>query len=205
VKEFSRQFRRRRRVEHHGSARGRGLGQFKMLPGGGDDDAGLAEFLGKEVGGRSLALVPMNQSINAATGAAGRDAVEPAHGGLSKVGGKVGDNDEVIFFGDIPGGGVVIGDGFVLIAQIHLDDLFHVLVKVGETLFDLSWLCPDTPVDDIVLVIGEVHDGGEVLAKGDRVDNGEAHFTGGRGGKEPEDRVVDGGDDLFIAGFGRLE
>ena len=46
--------------------------------------------------------------------------------------GKIGDDQEVILFRDDARFLVVFGDGGIFIAQIHLDDLLHVLVEVGQ-------------------------------------------------------------------------
>ena len=44
----------------------------------------------------------------------------------------------MIFLGDVAGLLVVFRNGRVLVAQIHLDDLLHVLIEVGQALLDLA-------------------------------------------------------------------
>ena len=73
--------------------------------------------------------------------------------------------------------GVVFGDGFVFVAEIHLDDLFHVFVQLRQLFLELVGLCPDAAVDVALLVIGQVHEAGEILAEADRIKNGEIQLA----------------------------
>ena len=77
---------------------------------------------------------------------------------------------KAVFFGDGAGLFVVFGDVRELVAQIHLDDLLDVFVEFGEALLDLGGLGPDAAVDERFLVIGEVHQPGEILAEAHRID-----------------------------------
>ena len=83
---------------------------------------------------------------------------------------EVGDDKEIVFLGDVSGDLVVFRDALILIAQIHLDDLFDVLVELAEFFFDLRLLRPDAIVDQAVFVIGEVHQSGEIFAQADGID-----------------------------------
>ena len=96
-------------------------------------------------------------------GAAGGDAQQALGGGLAEVRREIRDDQEVILLRDLARLLVVLGDRRVLVAQIHLDDLLHVLVQVGQPLLDLARLRPDAAVDELLLVVGQVHDAGEVL------------------------------------------
>ena len=90
--------------------------------------------------------------------------------GFAEGGGKSGDDEEAVFFRDGAGLFVVFGDVRELVAQIHLDDFFDVVVEFGEALLDLRALGPDAVVDQGFLVIGEMHQPGEILAQPDRID-----------------------------------
>ena len=111
----------------------------------------------------------------------------------------------MVFLGDGAGVGIVFGDGRVFVAQIHLNDLLHVVIQFGEFLFDLLRLSPDAAVDVAGFVIGQVHDAGEILAKADGIKDGEADFARRHGGKEAVDDVVDGRNRIFAGGFGGFE
>ena len=116
--------------------------------------------------------------MDAAAGAAGGDGKQAFGGGVAEGGGKSGDHQEPVFFGDRAGLFVVFGDGRVLVAQIHLDDLFDVLVEFGEAFLDLGALGPDPVMDQGFLVIREVHQPGEILAEPDRIDEHERRPAG---------------------------
>ena len=147
----------------------------------------------------------MDERIDAAPGAAGGDTQQAFGGGIAEVDGKIGDHEEMVLFGDHAGLVVVFGDGGVIVAQVHLDDLLDMLVEAGQALLDLRRLRPDAAVDDLLLVVGQVHNAGEILSEADRVDDGEVQPSGGCGGQEPEDDVVEGADGLVVAGFSSLE
>ena len=110
----------------------------------------------------------MNEGEDAAARAAGGDALQPLRRDVAEIGREIGDDEEVIFFGDAAGLLVVFGDGRVLVAQVHLDDLLDVLAQFREALLDLVALRPDAAVDEAFLVIGEVHEPREILARGRR-------------------------------------
>lgn len=130
-------------------------------------------------------------SVYTAPGSAGGDAEEALGGEVAEGRGEIGHDDEVIFLGDVAGLLVVFGDGRVFIAEIHLDDFLHVLVQVGEALFDLRGLRPDAAVDQMFRVVGQVHDAGETLAQADRVDDRETDLSGRRGGEQAQHDVVE--------------
>ena len=165
-------------------------------------DAAFPKFIGDETLGQGVAAVPMNQREHAAAGAAGGDVDETAAGGLAKVHRKIGDDEEMIFLRDAAGLGVVFRDGFVFVAEIHLDDLLHVLVQLRQLLLELGGLRPNAAVDLGLLVIGQVHEAGEILAQPDRIKNGEAQLARRMGRKQPENDVVDGRNRFFASGLG---
>ena len=90
----------------------------------------------------------------------------------------------MIFLREVAGLRVVFGDGRVVVAEIHLDDFFHVLVQLREPLLNLRRLRPDAAVDAASLVIGEVHQRGEILAEADRVYDRKTQFARRRGGQQ---------------------
>ena len=111
----------------------------------------------------------------------------------------------MIFFRDAAGLRVVFRDGRVFVAQIHLDDFLHVLVQLREPFLELRRLRPDAAVDAALLVIGEVHERGKILAEADRIKNRETQFARRRGGKQPENDVVDRAQRLVATGFAGLK
>ena len=108
----------------------------------------------------------------------------------------------MILFGDGTRLGVVLGNRLVFVAQVHLDDFFHVLAQLRELFLHLVGLGPDAAVDVALFVIGQVHQAGEILAEPDRVKNGEAEFSRRRGREQAKDDVIDGGHRRFAAAFG---
>ena len=73
--------------------------------------------------------------------------------------------------------------------------------------FSSSWpdLRPDAAVDVALLVIGQVHQPGKILAEADRIKNREAQLAGRVGGKQPENDVVDRANRLVAARLGRFK
>ena len=96
-----------------------------------------------------MPVVPMDQSVNTASCATGRYPEQLAGCRFGKVNREIRDDEEMIFLGDVAGLLVVFGDIRVFIAEIHLDDFFHVLIELGEPFFELLRLRPDSPVDQI--------------------------------------------------------
>ena len=168
-------------------------------------DGIFPHFVGNKIIRRRIALVPMNERVNAATRAVGGDVAQPPRRGVAEIHRERRDDEEMIFLGDAAGLRVVFRDGRVFVAQIHLDDLFHVLVQLGELFLELRRLRPDAAVDVAFLVIGQVHQRGEILAEADRIKNGEAHLARRRGGQQPENDVVDGRHRFGFAALVRLK
>ena len=132
--------------------------------------AGPAQFVIQRRIRRGLAQVALDEQVNAAARAAGGDGQQALGGGVAEVGGKSGDHEEAVFLRDGAGLLVVFGDVGELVAQIHLDDLFDVLVEFREPFLDLGALGPDPVMDQGFLVIRQVHQAGEFLAEADRID-----------------------------------
>src|SRR5207247_1449582 len=127
------------------------------------------------------------------------DALQAPRGRLAESGGKIRDDQKVIFFGHAAGLQVVLGDRRELVAQVHLDDLFDVFAEFAKPLVDLLALGPDAAVDDALLVIGDMHEAGEVFAEADGVEDGKGDLPGRRGREEAKDDVVDRADDRAAA------
>ena len=72
-----------------------------------------------------------------------------------------------------------------LVAEVLLDDVLHVLGQVGQPLLDVRAVGPDARADQGLVVVGQVHEAGEVLAQPDRVDDREAHPPGRQRGQQP--------------------
>ena len=132
----------------------------------------------------------MDQRVNAAARAVGGDALQPAQGGLAEVDRKIRHDQEMKLLRDLARLFVELRDAGVVIAQVHLDDLLHVRAEFGEFLLDLGGLGPDAVIDQLLFVVGEVHDAREILAEADGVQNGELHPTGRGDGEQAQDHAV---------------
>src|SRR5678816_345542 len=99
--------------------------QGERLRGTIDANAAFSQLFGEKIGRGRMAVIPMNQCVNPATGAAGGDSQQASDGTLAEVRGEIGDDNEMIFLSDVPCIDVIIGNRLVLVAQVHLDHLFH--------------------------------------------------------------------------------
>ena len=152
-----------------------------------------------------MTLVPVQQHEDAAARAAGGDALEPRSRHFAEARREIGYDQEMVFLGNAPGLLVVFGDRRILIAQIHLDHFFDVLAEFGEALFDLLALGPDAPVDEALLVIGELHQSREVLAEPNGIEDREADLSRRRRGEKTEYDLVDGAYDRSASGLACLK
>jgi len=105
----------------------------------------------------------VQQRINTAPGAAGSNAQQPPGGNVAEIHREIRYDKKLILLRNDPCLLVVLRDSGVFVAQIHLDDLLHMLVEIGQPLVDLRALRPNLAVDELLLVIGKVHHPGEVL------------------------------------------
>ena len=132
--------------------------------------AGPAQFVIERRIRRGLAEVALDEQVDAAARAAGGDGEQAFRGGVAEGGGKSGDHHEAVFFGDGAGLFVVVGDVGELVAQIHLDDFFDVVVDFREPFLDVGALGPDAVGDEGFLIIRQMHQAGEILAEAHRID-----------------------------------
>jgi len=135
-----------------------------------------------QVGGLELARqgqrrVAAQQRVDAAAGAAGHDARQPACGRLREIGREVGHHQDPVRLRQLPGRLVELVEGGELVAQIHLDHVLHVLRQLPETPLDVGRLGPDPAGHKLLVVVRQVHEGGEVLAQPDRVQDQESHLA----------------------------
>ncbi len=176
-------------------------GDDDMFPFEIQNDAVFAQFIRAEIRRERLAAVPMNHGVNTAARSARGDAQQPASGHISEVRGEIGNDEEVIFFGDDSRLLVVFGDGRIFIPQIHLDHFFHELIDIGQALLDLAALRPDAIVDELFFVVGQVHDSGEILAEADGINNREIQPARRGNGKQPQNDIVERADCRFVTGI----
>ncbi len=146
--------------------------------------------------GHGLAHIGQDQGVDAATSAAGRQADEAASGFRREIDREVGHHQDAKRLRHLPGLPVVFLQRLVAIAQVFLQDVFHVRGQVGEALVDVGGFGPDAAGDELLLVVGQVHEGGEILAAADRVHDGEAHFARRQPGQEAHHQGLDAGDGL---------
>ena len=150
---------------------------------------------------RRLLGIHDDERIDAAARPGTRQADEPARRVLAEVDREMRDDQEVKRLRDLAGLSVVLGQGFVLIAQILLQHVFHVNREVREPFVDLRRLGPDAAIDELFVVVGQVHEGGEIFAAANRIDNGATNLAGGhRGPAAQQQRLkrIDGGRLAFV-------
>ena len=157
-----------------------------------DTDAVLAQNLRHQLSRTTgLLVIPVHQGVNPATGSAHRDALQALGRRLAEARGKIRNDKEVILLRDIARLLVVVSNGLVFIAEIHLDHFLDVLVELTQLLLDLPPLRPDPPVDHTILVIRQMHDPREVFPQPNRIDDGEIQFARRGGGQQAQDDVVE--------------
>jgi len=154
---------------------------------------------------QGLARVVGDESVYAAAGPAADDAAEPPGGLFVETGRKIGDDQEAVWLGEFAGLLVVCVDRFELVAEVLLDDVLHVVRQVGEPLLDVRAFRPDARVNQGLLVVGQVHEPGEVAAEADGIDDREAHTAGRQRGQQPGHDRLKQGDGFFPALLARLE
>ena len=122
-----------------------------------------------------------------------------------KLAGKLAITSTRIGLGHLAREGVVFQDRLELVAEIDLNDVFHVLRQVGQPLLDMVRVGPDAAGDELLVEVGQVHEGGEVLAQADGIENREADFAGRHGSEQSQHRGLQRLDRLGPARFARLE
>ena len=154
------------------------------------DDAVLAQILGDKTIRQRLAAVPVNEREHTAARPARGDALEPPRGDFAEAGGEIRHDKEVILFRHAAGPRVVVGDRRVFAAEIHLDHFLDVLVQLGEPLLDLVCLRPDAAVDEAFLVIGKMHQAGEILPERHRIHDGKSDLPRRHRGEHAEHEII---------------
>src|SRR5204862_2811902 len=132
--EFNRELRGRRRIQCQRCASDWFAANDEFLPPPADPNAVLADILSRKLGRRRLAPIPMEQQIHTATRTAGDNTHQPLSGGLREVGWEIRHDQEMVFLGNYSGLFIVLRYGLIFVAQVHLDDLLHVLVEVRQAL-----------------------------------------------------------------------
>ena len=179
--------------------------ELRVLPGEGavlqHERRGVLLDVGEgEVRRHRVLGVDRNDRVNATPRAAGGDAREATGAGLGEIRREVADDDEPVGLGHL-GVGVVGTDRGVFVAQILLDHQFHLLGDVGEPLLDLLRLGPDPAGDKELVVIGQMHEAGEVLPQPERIDDREPGLAGGGAGGDPQgERLEEGAGRLLLVG-----
>ena len=183
----------------------RPLRELGVLPGEGavfQNERGrvLLDVGEAEVGRQCLLRVDRHDRVDAAPRPAGGDARQPTGAGLGEVGREVADDDEAVGLGDL-GIGVVSADRGVFVAEVFLDHQFHLLGDVGQALLDLLRLGPDSAGDEELVVIGQMHEAGEVLSQSERIDDREPGLAGGGAGSDSQgERLEEGAGDFLLVG-----
>ena len=145
----------------------------------------LLELGEAEPGGHDLLRVDGDDDVHAAARPRRGDAGEPPGTRLGEVGRKVRDADELVGFRDLRVG-VVVADRRVLVAEILLNDDLHLLGDVAELLLDQRRFGPDAAGHQQLVVVGQVHEAGELLAEPEGVDDCEPGLSRGNAGGDPQ-------------------
>ncbi len=149
--------------------------------------------------------VQRDQGVDAAAGPGADDAHQPSGGRLVEAGRKIGHDQHPKRLGHLAGIGVVLLDRLEFVAQVFLDHIFHVSLKVRQALVEMRRLGPDPAGDEQLVVIGQVHERRKVLAQPDRVEDGESDLAGRDGGEEPKHERLEQLHRLALARLGRLD
>ena len=72
---------------------------------------------------------------------------------------------------------VVLLDRFEFVPQIRLKNRLHVAGQIGQPLLDVCGLGPDSACHHQLVIIGQMHESGEILAKSDRVEDRETYLA----------------------------
>ena len=135
--------------------------------------------------------IDAQQDEHATAGPAGHDALQSLHGRLGKVRRKIGDDQNAVRLGHLAGKGIVIKDRLELVAEIDLDHVFHVLRQVGQSLLDVVGVGPDAAGDELLVEVGQVHEGGKVLAQAHRVEDRKADLARRHRRQQPQHRGLE--------------
>ncbi|OPZ96598.1 MAG: hypothetical protein BWY71_01885 [Planctomycetes bacterium ADurb.Bin412] len=112
---------------------------------------------------------------------------------------KIGNNQKAIRFGQFAGLLIIFLNRFELVAQIFLNHILHMLGQIGQLLLNLGGVGPDAPADQGLVIVGGVHEAGEILADADGIKNGKVHPAGRQRSDQAGHNCAQGGDGLFAA------
>ncbi len=99
-------------------------------------------------------------------------------------------HDQVVRLGHLAGALVVLVNRGELIAEIFLQHLLHVLRDERQPLVDLFRIGPNAAGDKLLVVIGQVHEGGKVLTQPRGIEDGEPELSRGHRGEEAQHRQL---------------
>ena len=116
------------------------------------------EVVDVKVGRQPQLAIDADERVDAAARAALDDAHQLPRGRFAEVRREVGDHQHVERLGHFAGLGVVFVDRRELVAEIFLQHRLHVVGEPRELLFDLPRLGPDAAGDELLVVVGQVHE-----------------------------------------------
>ena len=145
----------------------------------------LFEIRDAEVRRHGLGRIDRDDRVHAAPRAGGGDARQPAGARLGEVGREVRDHDEAVWLRHL-GVSVVITDRFIFIAQVFLDHQLDLLRDVHEALFDLLRFRPDSAGDEQFVIVGQMHEAGELFAETEGIDDREPALSGRNAAGDPQ-------------------
>ena len=158
--------------------------------------SGVDQVLPVDVAGEALAGIAGHQCVDPAAGSRLGDAGQSLPGVLGQVRGEIRHHQEVVGLGDLAGGGVVLVDGFVFVAEIGLDDILHVFGEIVELLLDVAGLGPDLLDHRQFVMVREVHEAREALPQSHGIDHREPRLSGGQRHQQAKHGVLQGGDGI---------
>ena len=150
-------------------------------------------------------LVTQDHGVHAAPRAGIHDARKPLRRRLRQVGGEVAEDEHAQRLRDLAGLLVVVLDARELVAQVLLDDRLHVLGEIGQLLLDVAVVGPDALADQLLMLIGKVHEAREALAEPHGIDDREAHLARRHGREHAEHRLLQHGHALRTSIMPALE
>ena len=145
---------------------------------------------------QGLFCIDDDKRIDAAAGSRAGKADQPTGRVFAEIHREMRDDQKMEGLRDLAGLCVVLGQRFILIAQVLLQHVLHVYGEVRQALVDLRRLGPDAVIDEPVIVVRQVHEGREVFAATDGVDDRAANLARRHRGPRAQEQAlqcIDGG------------
>src|SRR5690606_7624095 len=130
---------------------------------------GLFQIFQSEAVRHGLGCIHQHDGVHPTTRAVLNNADQTPGGRFAEVGWKVEHYQDAVRFSDFASVAVVVFDISILVAQVLLDDVFHVFSDVGQTLLNVVRFGPSFAGNETVIIIGQMHEGRGVLPQTHRI------------------------------------